>query len=260
MKKRNYKIISVISFLLMGVIFIKPYLTNCCICLTVVCDFIVMIGSGIFCSTVVSWIIDLQNKKKQEYEREEQHKFILASVRNSYIRVFERELKEMALYYSKYLLKQKADWLKEDIPIVEIKEKVLCLLEKFEQAEAEGRESHTITVETINQSDVKRKMLAINNRFYYTQLHQNIEELSVHYNWFLISGILTEEKIELLKELAWNVEDILRFEPEFGLDDGSIIEFKKIFFEKTSEFIVALDISKNDKIHVHYNNVFRNNA
>ena len=260
MKKRNYIFISVISFLLMSIIFLKPCVQNCSVWLTALCDFIVMIGSGIFCSTVVSWIIDLQNKKKQECERDEQRNFILSSVRNSYIRVFERELKEMALYYSKYLLEQKADWHKEDIPIVEIKEKILCLLEKFEQAEAEERETHTITVETINQNDVKRKMLAINNRFYYTQLHQNIEELSVYYNWFLISNILTEEKIELLKELAWDVEDVLRFEPEFGLDDGSIIEFKKIFFEKTSKFTVALDISENDKIHVHYNNVFRNNA
>ena len=257
MEKEKYGKMCAISFALMSMVFIKPCIQNCSVWLTALCDFVVMIGSGIFCSTVVSWIIDLQNKKKQEHEREEQRKYILASVRNSYIRVFERELKEVASYYSKYILEQKTDWIKGDLSILEIKEKVLCLLENIAKAEVEERESHTITVETINRNDIKRKMLSINNHFYYTQLHKNVEELSAYYDWFLISNILTEEKIELLKEIAWDVEDILRFEPEIGLDDGSIIEFKKMFFEKTSEFMVALDISENDKIHVHYNNIFK---
>ena len=95
-------------------------------------------------------------------------------------------------------------------------------------------------------------MLSSNNRIYYNQLYQNLNDIAVNYNWFYVSNILSEEQIELLKELTWDVHDVLMIEPDIGIGDGSVLEFKKIFFEKTNTFLSVLDITENHKIHIHY--------
>ena len=231
----------------MLVVFAKPGVNFCSTFL----DFVVMIGNGVFCSIIISWLIDEQNKAKEKRVQDEQRKYIFSTIKNNYIRIFERELKELSVYYDKHLANGDVEWCKEDISIKEIAQKILWLLQVIEKTEAED-DSHTITTSTIKQSEDKRKMLSSNNRIYYNQLYQNLNDIAVNYNWFYVSNILSEEQIELLKELTWNVHDVLMIEPDIGIGDGSVLEFKKIFFEKTNTFLSVLDISENHKIHVHY--------
>lgn len=95
MKREKYIRIIVISLIMTLTLLLKM-----CECITVpwtiLCDFIAMIGGGILCSTIVSWIIDEQNKNKEKRAREEQRKYIFSSVKNSFIRLFERELFQLS--------------------------------------------------------------------------------------------------------------------------------------------------------------------
>lgn len=233
----------------MLVVFAKPYIDFCSTFL----DFVVMIGNGVFCSIIISWLIDEQNKAKEKRVQNEQRKYIFSTIKNNYIRIFERELKEMSVYYAKHVADSEVEWCKEEVSIEEIAKKILWLLQVIEKKETED-DSHTITTSTIKQSEDKRKMLSSNNRIYYNQLYQNLNDIAVNYNWFYVSNILSEEQIELLKELTWDVHDVLMIEPDIGIGDGSVLEFKKIFFEKTNTFLSVLDITENHKTHIHYKN------
>jgi hypothetical protein len=73
----------------------------------------------------------------------------------------------------------------------------------------------------------------------------------------LISGIFTEPQIDALKLLAMEIHDILTFAPEEDIDDGTILEFKKILFEKTSEILPILNIGAEEKVRVHYRDALK---
>lgn len=83
---------------------------------TILCDFTAMIGGGILCSTIVSYVIDKQNKKREQRDREEQRKYIFSSVKNNFMRLFERELFEISDYYAKYMMEYSGSWKKKKFP------------------------------------------------------------------------------------------------------------------------------------------------
>ena len=82
-KTRNHIFLIIVSLFITSVMFLKV-----CECITpfgtVLCDFIAMIGGGILCSIIVSWIIEVRNKGKEKRDKEEQRKYILTSARNRF--------------------------------------------------------------------------------------------------------------------------------------------------------------------------------
>ena len=257
MKREKYIRIIVISLIMTLTLLLKM-----CECITVpwtiLCDFIAMIGGGIFCSTIVSWIIDEQNKNKEKRAREEQRKYIFSSVKNSFIRLFERELFQLSNYYAEFMVKKPVKWIKEEINLPEMSKKLVWLLNEIEMAEEDEREGDIliITLESVRRDEEKRKYLVKNNEFYYRALHQILSELSTFYSTYMIAGLLNEEQIELLKELTWDIHDVMLFEPDIGVDDGTILVFKKSLFEKMSQYFSVFSILENEKVHVHYKDVF----
>ena len=257
MKLWNYIVVLISSFLLTAAMFVKA-----CDCTTnlgaLLCDFIAMIGGGVFCSTLVSWLIEKQNRAKEARNRDEQRKFVFASARNSFIRLFERELVEISTYYAEYLSKSEVKWKKEEITLPQIGEKLVWLLNQIEAAENAEKEAEVliISVESMKQDEEKKRHLVTSNKVYYKSLHQILTELSTFYNTYFIAGLITGWQVELLRDLTWEINDILVFEPDIGIDDGTILVFKRMLFEKVKEYILALDISPNEEVHVHYRNAF----
>ena len=257
MKRSKYMMMLIMSFVLMCTMFMK-------LCkgipdsVSILFDFLAMIGGGVLCSTIVSWYIDVQNKNKEQSDREEQRKYIFSSAKNSFRRLFERELFEISNYYAKCRVKHSVGWIKEELDLPEMSKKLVWLLDEIEIAEENERKDDIliITLESMKRDEEKRKHLVKNNELYYRSLHQALSELSTFYSTYMIAGLLNEEQIELLKELTWDIHDILLYEPEIGLDDGMILVFKKSLFEKTHQYLSVLDIEENEKVYVHYKNVF----
>lgn len=257
MKHCKYIITLAFSLLLTSMMFVK-LIEGVSYSASVVCDFLAMIGGGIFCSTLVSWFVEEQNKAKEKRNKEEQRKFILVAARNGFIRLIERELVELSTYYAKYLSTDPGGWVREDIGLVQISEKIVWLLTEIEVAEETERERDccTITTDHLKKDEDKKKRLVVNNKMYYKSLQQTLLELSTFYNTYLIADVITTQQIETLKELAWEVNDVLMYEPDFGIDDGTILMFKRLLFEKASRYFACLDISTDDTGHAHYRNVF----
>ena len=80
--------------------------------LTIGLDVLAMLGSGVFCSAIVSLIIDKQNQKIADEKREEQRIFILGSSQRSIVNLYKRELTELSIYHTNYILKEKGKWIK----------------------------------------------------------------------------------------------------------------------------------------------------
>ena len=125
-------------------------------------------------------------------------------------------------------------------------EKLVWLLNEIEMAEEDERKEDilVITVESMRRDEDKKNKLVKNNEFYYRSLHQSLSELSTFYSTYMIAGILNEEQIELLKELTWDIHDILLYEPDIGVDDGTILYLKRICLRKCASIFQFLVLGK----------------
>ena len=220
-------------------------------------DLCAIFGGGIFCSTLVSWFVEAQNAKRNKEEQARQREYILAATRNSFIRMYERELVEISNYHIKYISCKKQPWSIEHLEPCTIANKLIRMLAEIETAEMKVSSEHVITTDTIRRSKQRYLFLVKQNQLYYQMLHQNLLELATHFTTHLISGIFTEQQIESLKVLTMEIHDILAFAPEDGIGDGTILEFKKMLFEKTSEILPILNITAEEKVRVHYRDVFK---
>ena len=220
-------------------------------------DLMAIFGGGIFCSTIVSWVVESQNANRDNEKQIQQRKYILASAKGRLQRLYERELSSFSMYFDKYIQNNNANWLREEIQITKIANMLIAVIHQIETNEQEELEAHVITPETIRRNSQKHLYLVEQNQMQYKSLLQNLEELETHFTTYLLSGILDEQQIDALKTLALDVHDIIAFAPDEGLGDGTILEFKKMLFEKTSEIIAVLDIPADSMISAHYKDVFR---
>ena len=255
MKKRNYILLLVFSGIPTFLLLLKM-----CPCIpetwNIIWDLCAIFGGGVFCSTLVSMFVEGQNAKRDQREQEHQREYILAAARNSFLRIYERELVEISNYHIKYISSKEIPWSIEHLTPGEMSNKLIKMLDEIENAEAKLLGEHVITVETIRRSEQKYLFLVKKNHLYYQALHQNLLELSTHYTTYLISGIFTEPQIDALKMLAMEIHDILTFAPEDDIGDGTILEFRKMLFERTSEILPILNICAEEKVRVHYRDVF----
>lgn len=224
--------------------------------LYVVLDLAAMLGGGVFCSTLVSWFVEAQNAKRDQEIQRKQREYILATVKSRFVRLYERELLELCTCYSKYQTTGNQVWINENAPISSFSSKLIRLLDEFVDSERRYHESHHFTIEIIRQREKMFTHLFSNNLIYYKTLYQNMLELSTQFTTFLIAGVFTEEQIECLKELTFDLQDIINFSSTDDIDAETCLTFKKVLFEKTEQNLSALGIPVDTCIHAHYRNVF----
>ena len=216
------------------------------------CDFFAMLGGGIFCSAIVSWLIDMQNKRIEASRRKQQRAFILAAVKDGFIRLLERELLEISSYHSKYLSSGKRTFVAKKSTITKVCVHIVDMLNDIGNDEEQQKRVIVITPELMVQDNDKIKHILKNNLPYYENLHQHLLKVSTSYDLFLIDGIFNEQQIGLFNDLLSEVLDVLSYKSADGTEDGAIIVIKRMFFEKISQWFEVFDISGSDLIRAHY--------
>lgn len=225
--------------------------------LHVILDFIAMLGGGVFCSTLVSWFIEVQNSKKEDRKQEEQRNYILSSARNTFLRLYERELFLLSSY-TMYASNISADFVRKPLTVKDISSKLTWLLAKIESDmdRESGSDGIIISTDTIRQHKLQNTYLVSQNEPYYKSLNQHLSDLSTQYTSYYISGIFSEAQINSLKSLSFDIHDILAFSQDSDIGDGSILEFKKMLFENTDEILPVLGIPGDTQVNARYRNVF----
>ena len=212
--------------------------------LTHVFSFASVIGSGIFCSALVTYLVEKQNEKHEERQKEIQQKYALDSVQRKFIRLCEREYKELSCYYSKYILKTKDSLIREDLSIKTVTQKVHYLLTEIEKYEENQKDEEIgITKESLELSDIRWHYLVTSKLDIYKSLIELLMRLLDDTAVYISLSIFDNERIQNLRYLACEIQDIVNFSSDTLLDDGSIIVFKKLFFEHANETLTNLKIS-----------------
>lgn len=213
--------------------------------LSTVFSFLAMLGGGVFCSALVSYLIEKQNEIREKKQKDAQRQYLLDAVKHGFMRLCEREMAELSCFYSNHVLGQKEKYRREIFPLETVGQNVCDLLSKIEQEEDRTRKENKeiiISLQSLEFEKAKKHHIISANKPYYDSLLKSLTSLSADFALFLSSGIFTEKDIDNMKALTSDVEDVIMFSSDIELDDGTILVIKKVLFEKTIEIMAALNI------------------
>ena len=160
---------------------------------TVVLNIFAMIGSGVLCSAIVSWIIERNNDKVLDIAHQRQREFFFHSLQVDIDRliVFElRNLSEYVLLTEEGIKKSERNEWSRKIIIKKLQNYVDQITNSIETLYQSPRVFDDTYFEQVNQ----RNKLAFNTLVYYRYLDSTLKLLLGESNLYFINGVLTEEQ------------------------------------------------------------------
>ena len=228
--------------------------------LSTIISLLAMLGGGVFCSALVSCLIEKQNETRENKRKEAQREYVLGAVKHNFMRLCEREQAELSSYYSKYVLGNATQYRRELIPVEIIARNVYNLLSAIAKKEEKQRKEDkeiVITKESMEMDRIKRYHIATANIPYYEFLLKLLTVLSADFSLLLSTEIFSEKDIEDLKDFISDIESVIMFSSDIDLEDGTILEIKKALFETTDDLLVVLNIPKGTMFSCKYKPVER---
>ena len=212
---------------------------------TVVLNIFAMIGSGVLCSAIVSWIIERNNDKVLDIAHQRQREFFFHSLQVDIDRliVFElRNLSEYVLLTEEGIKKSERNEWSRKIIIKKLQNYVDQITNSIETLYQSPRVFDDTYFEQVNQ----RNKLAFNTLVYYRYLDSTLKLLLGESNLYFINGVLTEEQAKGIQYMQQAIQDVMRV-PEDDLD--TFFEMKRLFFGELCGYmhLFEIDLSKTIK-------------
>jgi hypothetical protein len=209
-------------------------------------NIVAMVGSGVFCSAIVALFTELRNERILELEHNRQREYILSSLKNSLKFFFVWELKQI----SSYSILAKTDNKKTnkyELSILDSINKIINYLEQISSSiETIYQYSSVIDSEYLKRIKARNNLAYESVLPYYKNLQSIISSLIIDSNNYLISGVLDEKKINTLKDMQQDINAIIGYSNEDGLE--LLFEFKLLFFKNLSEYLDAIEINKSERL------------
>lgn len=223
---------------------------------SIIFNIIAMIGSGILCSAVVSYIFEISNNKRDEKLKREQQKYILSSAKDSLLWLFSLEYKNLSEYLT---LSDATNKFKTDKKELEV-EKVLNEVSNYLSQITNNASicfQFTNVIDSNYLTRIKRRddLAFKNNLPYYERLNKELLKINGDSNYYYTTGIFTKEQLKIIQDIQIDIDPIIYYSNENNLD--ILFEFKEIFITNISKHLSLFNIKESDKI-VCYDKVITN--
>lgn len=219
-------------------------------------NIIAMIGSGILCSAVVSYIIEISNNKRDENLKQEQQKYILSSVQDSLLWLFSLEYKNLSEYLTLSDTTNKYKTNKKELEVEKTLNEVISYLSQITN-NASICFQFTNVIDSNYLTRIKRRddLAFKNNLPYYERLNKELLKICEDSNYYFTTGIFTKEQLSVIRNIQIDVDQIICYSNENNLD--TLFEFKEIFIKNISKNLSLFNIKESDKI-ICYDKVISN--
>lgn len=219
-------------------------------------NIVAMIGSGILCSAVVSYIIEISNNKRDEKLKQEQQKYILSSAKDSLLWLFSLEYKNLSEYLTLSDTTNKFKTNKTELEVKEILNEVSNYLSQITN-NASICFQFTNVIDSNYLTRIKRRddLAFKNNLPYYERLNKELLRINGDSNYYFTTGIFCKEQLSVIRDMQIDVDQIIYYSNENNLD--ILFEFKEIFITNISKHLNLFNIKESDKI-VCYDKVITN--
>ena len=219
-------------------------------------NIVAMIGSGILCSAVVSYIIEISNNKRDEKLKQEQQKYILSSAKDSLLWLFSLEYKNLSEYLTLSDTTNKFKTNKTELEVKEILNEVSNYLSQITN-NASICFQFTNVIDSNYLTRIKRRddLAFKNNLPYYEKLNKELLKIIEDSNYYYTTEIFTKEQLKIIQDIQIDIDPIIYYSNENNLD--ILFEFKEIFITNISKHLNLFNIKESDKI-VCYDKVITN--
>ena len=212
-------------------------------------NILAMLGSGVFCSAIVSWIVEHNNIKMIKEERLIQSKFVLRRVfnrLNTYIFWEIGQLSQYSLLSIEDSKKKREfnEYTQKEI-IDKINEYLLAINNSVESIYQWSDVIDSKYLKRVEKRDslVFKQILPIVKR-----LKEEITNVLSDVSMYYINEVLDDDKVKALEELEIMLVDIINFSEGESIE--LTLEFKKMFFENLQGILERLEVNLKDKMKV----------
>ena len=196
-------------------------------------DIFTMLGSGLVCSTVVSWCVELNNMKREKQLINRQRIFALSAVVSRTKYLIKNEIKNM----SGFLIMRE-----------ERKRKVRKAKASIEEC-VNNLHNMLIRINSIMKAEykpspLKERMLFADMVPAYQALNRNVLNVLSDSSVYFVNGVLDEESVEKLQEFQERLNEIISLSYASSVEE--VIEEKLAFIEEILTILPAIyiDISQ----------------
>ncbi len=223
---------------------------------TIIFNIIAMIGSGILCSAVVSYIIGISNNKRDEKLKQEQQEYILSSVKDSLLWLFSLEYKNLSEYLILGDTTNKYKTNKKELEVEEALNEVSNYLRQITN-NATICFLYTNVIDSNYLTRIKRRddLAFKNNLPYYERLNKELLKINGDSNYYYTTGIIGKEQLSVIRNIQIDVDQIIYHSNENNLD--TLFEYKEMFITNISKHLSLFNIKESDKI-ICYDKVITN--
>lgn len=223
---------------------------------TIIFNIIAMIGSGILCSAVVSYIIGISNNKRDEKLKQEQQEYILSSVKDSLLWLFSLEYKNLSEYLILGDTTNKYKTNKKELEVEEALNEVSNYLRQITN-NATICFLYTNVIDSNYLTRIKRRddLAFKNNLPYYERLNKEPLKINGDSNYYYTTGIIGKEQLSVIRNIQIDVDQIIYHSNENNLD--TLFEYKEMFITNISKHLSLFNIKESDKI-ICYDKVITN--
>lgn len=223
---------------------------------TVIFNLIAMLGSGILCSAVVSYIIEISNNKRDENLKQKQQEYILSSIKDSLLWLFSLEYKNLSEYLTLSNTTNKYKTNKKELEVEEVLNEVSNYLKQITN-NATICFLYTNVIDSNYLTRIKRRddLAFKNNLPYYERLNKELLRINGDSNYYFTTGIFCKEQLSVIRDMQIDVDQIIYHSNENNLD--TLFEFKEMFITNISKHLSLFNIKEYDKI-ICYDKVITN--
>lgn len=223
---------------------------------TVIFNLIAMLGSGILCSAVVSYIIEISNNKRDENLKQKQQEYILSSIKDSLLWLFSLEYKNLSEYLTLSNTTNKYKTNKKELEVEEALNEVSNYLKQITN-NATICFLYTNVIDSNYLTRIKRRddLAFKNNLPCYEKLNKELLKIIEDSNYYYTTEIFTKEQLKIIQDIQIDIDQIIYYSNENNLD--ILFEFKEIFITNISKHLNLFNIKEFDKI-VCYDKVITN--
>ena len=208
-------------------------------------NILAMLGSGIFCSAIVSLIFEINNSRRDEKERKIKRTYILNSICNSINAIILREI----MYSSRFCLEFNTDRRINKTPIT-IKKAIEKTLTFFNE-----------TIDIYGSNKFRNEEEKVEFHFCrfcksgsteYKELLEEIKEIASKSHIYLMDGTLSTSQIDFLNKMTEQIESLVNFEDKYNYYD-MIVYYKISVFRNLNNFLNILEVNtEKEKIFYRY--------
>ena len=223
---------------------------------TIIINIIAMVGNGILCSAIVSYIIEVSANKRTKKLKCEQRKYILSSAKNSILSLLSSEYRNLSEYVTLNDTTNKFKTTSEEIGIKDVLDKLYDWTNHIMNNVAVCYQFSAIIDSSYLERIKRRNELAFQLLLpYYERLNNELLRIADDSNIYFIGEIFDKKQLDKIHSIQIDVDSIIASSNESNIE--LLFEYKNIFIRDIKDILDIFSVEQSQRIKCFYKSIVK---